>query len=84
MPDALASEQVQALDLIKQVPHPLYGCLKMARSPISMDGFPLEIRSAPPYLGQHTNEILADVLELSAAAIAELRAAKAIAGAPPN
>ena len=84
VPEALASEQVQALDLVKQVPHPLYGSLKMARSPISVDGSPLEIRSAPPYLGQHTQEILADVLELSDAAIAELRAAKAIAGAPPN
>jgi crotonobetainyl-CoA:carnitine CoA-transferase CaiB-like acyl-CoA transferase len=78
VPDALDSEQVRALDLVREVPHPLYGTLKMARSPLSLNGEALEIRRAPPFLGQHTDEILADVLGMQPAAIAALRAANAV------
>ena len=80
VPDALASEQVQALDLVKPVPHLLYGTLQMVRSPLNFDGAPLEIRRAPPCLGQHTDEILVEVLGLGATAVAELRAVRAVAG----
>ncbi len=81
VPDALASAQVQALDIVRDVPHPLYGSFKMARSPISLDDTPLEIKRPPPCLGQHTDEVLTQVLGLSAAQIAQLREARVVAGA---
>jgi crotonobetainyl-CoA:carnitine CoA-transferase CaiB-like acyl-CoA transferase len=37
------------------------------------------IPTAPPALGQHTDEILRDVLGLTSEKIAELRAAKVVA-----
>ena len=39
---------------------------------------PATVRSAPPPLGHHTDEVLRDVLGYDAARIAELRAAKII------
>jgi crotonobetainyl-CoA:carnitine CoA-transferase CaiB-like acyl-CoA transferase len=39
---------------------------------------PLAFHSAPPVLGQHTDEVLREVLGLSDAQIAALKAAKAV------
>jgi crotonobetainyl-CoA:carnitine CoA-transferase CaiB-like acyl-CoA transferase len=44
---------------------------RMSRSPVSYEG-------APPTLGQHTNEVLSEVLGLTASAISDLRDARAI------
>ena len=40
--------------------------------PVRFDGVPSEVKSAP-LLGEHTEEVLADWLELDAAAVAGLR-----------
>jgi crotonobetainyl-CoA:carnitine CoA-transferase CaiB-like acyl-CoA transferase len=39
---------------------------------------PVEPKLPPPVLGQHTNEILREVLGLDATAIAELRTSKIV------
>ena len=78
--EALSSPQAEALGLVQAVPHPLYGQIRMARSPLTVDGAPLPIRRAPPTLGQHTTEVLSQVLGRSADEIAALRAVGAVAG----
>lgn len=73
VPEALGSDQVAALGLVESTAHPLYGTIKMVRSPLSFDGNVLPIERGPPTLGQHTDEILGEVLRLDRDAIEKLR-----------
>jgi crotonobetainyl-CoA:carnitine CoA-transferase CaiB-like acyl-CoA transferase len=70
---ALADEQVLAREMIVEVDHPEFGPLREVRSPIRTEG---EIRhpARAPRLGEHTEEILADILSYSGSTIARLRA----------
>jgi len=56
------------------VEHPTIGELSLTRSPIRIEGHPGDAAAAPPLLGQHTVEVLAeigiDASELLAAAVA--------------
>ncbi len=79
VPEVLASPEVIARDMVVQVAHPL-GDLKMVGTPIKLSDTPLKDDSAPPMLGQHTEEILAEVLAKPAAEIARLRHIGAVAG----
>ncbi|MCY1452176.1 Formyl-CoA:oxalate CoA-transferase [compost metagenome] len=60
------------------LPHPLAGSVPQVASPIRLSETPVEYRNAPPTLGQHTAQILADVLGLDDAAQAKLRESKVI------
>jgi formyl-CoA transferase len=48
------------------------------RNPIRMTETPPRVESHPPTLGEHTEQVLRDVLNLSDAQIAELRDKRAI------
>ena len=50
----------------------------MIRSPVRLSKAPFAVRSPAPMLGQHTHEVLRDVLGLDANQLAELRAKKVI------
>jgi len=75
---ALADPQVAARGLRVDLPHPLAGHVPMVANPIKLSASPASYERAPPLLGQHTDEILRDVLGLDAGAITALRAAHAI------
>jgi len=75
---ALADPQVAARGLRVDLPHPLAGHVPMVANPIKLSATPASHERAPPLLGQHTDEILRDVLGLDAPAIAALRAARAV------
>ena len=68
------NEQVKARGIQINVPHPTAGNMKLVASPMRLSETPVEVRMAPPTLGQHTNEILEDYLKLNPEAIAELQA----------
>jgi crotonobetainyl-CoA:carnitine CoA-transferase CaiB-like acyl-CoA transferase len=70
--------QVQARGVRIEAEHPVAGRLPMVASPMRFSATPLEHKVAPPVLGQHTDEVLSQVLGKDAAAIARLRAAGAI------
>jgi len=72
MKEVFANEQVQARKLAISVPHDTAGTMKLVASPIRMSATPTEIRTAPPTLGQHTNEILREYLKLDNKAIQAL------------
>jgi formyl-CoA transferase len=78
VPEAFADPQVQALGIVHTLPHPTAGEIKVVGPPFRFSETPAAPRSAPPLLGQHTDEVLRDVLGLDSAAIEALRAEGAI------
>jgi crotonobetainyl-CoA:carnitine CoA-transferase CaiB-like acyl-CoA transferase len=74
---ALADPQVVARDMIVEVEHPDFGTLKEVRSPVRTEG---EIRhpARAPRLGEHTDQILREVLSYSDSTITRLRQAGVI------
>jgi crotonobetainyl-CoA:carnitine CoA-transferase CaiB-like acyl-CoA transferase len=76
--EALNDPHTLARDMVRTVRHPAAGDLKMVGIPFRMNGTPATIRRAPPLLGQHTEEVLAGELGLSAERIARLRAEKVV------
>lgn len=71
--EVFANEQVQAREVAIELPHPKAGKVKLVRNPIRMSATPATSDKAPPLLGQHTDEVLRDVLGRSDAEIAALR-----------
>jgi crotonobetainyl-CoA:carnitine CoA-transferase CaiB-like acyl-CoA transferase len=65
--------QVRSREMRIDLPHPQAGTVPMVANPIKMSGTPLRYQSAPPLLGQHTREVLADA-GLTTAEIEQLQA----------
>jgi crotonobetainyl-CoA:carnitine CoA-transferase CaiB-like acyl-CoA transferase len=77
VPAALEDPQVVAREMVTEIEHPAAGTLRMLGSPVKLSAQPAAIRRAPPTLGQHTGEILAEA-GFTAAQIAGLRAARVV------
>jgi crotonobetainyl-CoA:carnitine CoA-transferase CaiB-like acyl-CoA transferase len=73
-----AEPQVQARGVKIEVAHPAAGSLPMVASPMRFSGTPLEHKTPPPLLGEHTEQVLRELLGKTAADIAQLRDAKVI------
>jgi crotonobetainyl-CoA:carnitine CoA-transferase CaiB-like acyl-CoA transferase len=69
---ALDDEQVHARGLLLDIEHPSYGSIKQVASPITTDGANQAV-SPGPGLGQHTDELLKNLLELDQTEINRLR-----------
>lgn len=70
--------QVKARGIRVELDHPVAGKLPTVASPMRFSATKVEYRGAPPTLGQHTNEVLRNLLDKSDAELAQLRAAKVI------
>ncbi len=66
---------VQHRGMRVDIPHPLSGTVPSVANPMRFSETPIEYKSAPPLLGQHTDDILARVLGYDAEKIAALRQA---------
>ncbi|MDB5759925.1 MAG: CoA transferase [Burkholderia sp.] len=66
--------QVQARGMKIELPHPAAGHVSLVRSPMKMSATPPRHDAPPPLLGQHTDEVLADLLGQNSQQIAALRA----------
>ncbi|MFP6595659.1 MAG: CoA transferase [Dehalococcoidia bacterium] len=71
--EALQDQQVLARKLILEVEHPKYGTIRQVGSPIKMDGV-IKHPTPGPALGQHTEEVMAEVLGYSDERVSSLRA----------
>ena len=78
MQHLFADPQVQHRNMIAEVPHPTIGTLRLAGLPIKYTETPGSIRLHPPLLGEHTDIVLAEVLDYSPQEIAALNAEGAI------
>jgi crotonobetainyl-CoA:carnitine CoA-transferase CaiB-like acyl-CoA transferase len=76
--EALSQPQTVAREMVVEVDHPTLGPIPIVNRPIKFDEQQPR-PEAPPVLGQHTDEILSDVLGLDTERIAELRAGGAVA-----
>jgi len=68
-----AHEQMQTFDVLRQFEHPVAGTVTVAGQPWKFNGLSEARMNRPPLLGEHTDEVLAD-LGFDAAAIAAMRA----------
>lgn len=74
MDQVFANEHVQARNMQIEMEQPQTGAkIPMMNSPIKMSGTPPEPRLAPPTLGEHTDTVLGDLLEMGDDEIAGLR-----------
>ncbi len=63
--EALNEPQIAHRNMVVNIPHPLNDDFKMLGSPIKLSDTPIEYKSAPPQLGEHTLNVL---LEFTTAA----------------
>lgn len=77
--EALAQPQAQARGMVVEAEHASLGTIPLVNRPIRFTDAEQPTPEAPPVLGQHTDAILAQVLDLSPERIAALRAAGVVA-----
>lgn len=71
--------QVEARGSMVEIEHPRAGRLRAVGVPARLSATPGSVRTPAPMLGQHTDEVLRDLLGLSESEIASLRSAGAVA-----
>jgi crotonobetainyl-CoA:carnitine CoA-transferase CaiB-like acyl-CoA transferase len=76
--EVLNDPQLSARAMIEAVEHATLGTVRVLGVPIKLSNTPGAVHSAPPTLGQHTDQILRTDLALSDTDIARLRAIAAI------
>lgn len=78
MANTFSDPQVQARNLRWEVPHPTAGTVPLVASPLNIPTSPAQVRHPPPLLGQHTDEILSELLAYDQNSIQSLREQGAI------
>lgn len=77
--EALAQPQAVEREMVVETEHQTLGKIPIVNRPIKFPGAKQPVPTAPPVMGQHTDDILVDVLGLRGDQIAALRRAKVIA-----
>lgn len=70
---AFADPQVAARNMVVEVAHPTIGPLKLAGSPLKFQSAGSAPLRPPPRLGEHTDEVLQELLQLSLDEVTALR-----------
>jgi CoA:oxalate CoA-transferase len=70
---AAVDPQVVARQMIVDVQHPQAGGIKVSGTPVKLSRTPAEVRGPSPDIGQHTNEVLKELLGLTDEQIDALR-----------
>lgn len=69
----VADPQVEARNMILNLTHPIGGKVRLVGNPVKMAGIEEDKYTAPPTEGQHSDEILKDLLKYSEEKITKLR-----------
>ncbi|KPH62345.1 CoA transferase [Novosphingobium sp. ST904] len=77
--EALAQPQAVEREMVVETQHSTLGPIPIVNRPIRFTDAPQPVPSAPPVLGEHTDAILGNVLDLSPERIAQLRNAGVVA-----
>jgi crotonobetainyl-CoA:carnitine CoA-transferase CaiB-like acyl-CoA transferase len=78
LPGVFANPQVRHRGMLVETKHPVAGTIPLLRNPMRLSETPVTDYPAPPLLGQHTREVLAERLGLDSARLAALAAAHVI------
>jgi formyl-CoA transferase len=70
--DVFEHPQAEARGLELVAEHPTAGSVRTTGFPYTLSKTPAEVRQAPPLLGEHTGEVLTDLLGYSALEVADL------------
>lgn len=65
--------QVKARGIRVEMPHPVAGSVSTVASPMRFSATPVEYQQAPPVLGEHTEEVLQQILGKTAQEMTQLR-----------
>ena len=71
--EVFADPQVRERGMVVHLPHPQREAMPMLANPIRLSETPVQYRMRPPDLGQHTDEVLSEVLGYDAARRQALR-----------
>ena len=75
---ALGDPHTRAREMVRTVQHPTAGEVRTLGIPFRFSETPASVRRPPPTLGQHTDEVLRDMLNIPESRITELREARVI------
>lgn len=70
---------VQARNMITEIDHPSCGPMKLVSPPVKYSDSKPSIRTPPPTLGQHTDELLGEMLGMSKEEVEGLKAEGVVA-----
>ena len=76
--DVFEHPQAESRSLTLEAEHPTAGPVQIAGFPYKLSQTPAEVRQPPPLLGQHTAEVLTELLDYSAEKVATLQKRGAI------
>ena len=73
--DVFADPQVQAREMVIEMDHPATDGrpAKLIASPLKLSETPVSYRRSPPLIGQHTEEVLGEFLDMDDKEVAGLR-----------
>ncbi|ORZ19986.1 CoA-transferase family III domain-containing protein [Lobosporangium transversale] len=76
--DTFAHPQVLARGMVQEVEHPKAGKIKLCGPPVKYSDTKPTIRTPAPLLGEHTDEVLADILGYDESTILDLKQKNAV------
>lgn len=76
--EVFADPQIEARGMVTEWHHPVKDDLKLVSSPMRLSATPVRTDLPPPLLGQHTDEVLRELLNYSDAKLSELKGGKTI------
>jgi formyl-CoA transferase len=78
IPEVFAHPQAEARGLVTEVEHPSAGTVKLPGFPYKLSQTPATVRRPPPMLGEHTEEVLVELLGYSTEDVMAFQEARAI------
>jgi crotonobetainyl-CoA:carnitine CoA-transferase CaiB-like acyl-CoA transferase len=76
--EVFADPHIAAREMVTHWQHPLHSDVRLVASPIKLSATPVRKDRAPPMLGQHTEEVLRELLENADARLAALQKARVV------
>ncbi len=76
--EVFADPQIVHREMLQHMQHPTIGEIPQVANPVRFSASPVHYQRPPPLLGEHTSEVLRDVLQMDEQDISELRQRKVI------